>query len=53
MYRKKLHGPYSSPDIIRKIRSRRMTWAGHVVGMGERRGALRDLVTEPDVKRSL
>jgi hypothetical protein len=39
MYRKKLHGLYFSPDIIRIIRSRRIRWAGHVAGMGERRGA--------------
>jgi hypothetical protein len=27
---------YSSPDIIRQIKSRRMRWAGHVARMGER-----------------
>ena len=38
MYREKLHGRYSSPDIIRIIRSRRMRWAGHVARMeGEER----------------
>jgi hypothetical protein len=26
---------YSSPDIIRQIKSRRMRWAGHVARMGE------------------
>jgi hypothetical protein len=32
-----LHNLYSSPDIIRQIKSRRMQWAGHVahVGVGE------------------
>jgi hypothetical protein len=30
---------YSSPDIIRHIRSRRMRWAGHVARMGEKRSA--------------
>jgi hypothetical protein len=29
---------YSSPNIVRVIKSRRMRWAGHVAGMGERRG---------------
>jgi hypothetical protein len=53
LYREKLHGPYSSPDIIQINRSRRMRWAGHVAGMGERRGAYRFLVIEPDVKRTL
>jgi hypothetical protein len=28
---------YSSPDIIRQIKSRRMRWAGHVARMGEGR----------------
>jgi hypothetical protein len=28
---------YSSPDIIRKVKSRRMRWAGHVARMGEER----------------
>jgi hypothetical protein len=30
-----LHNLYSSPDIIRQIKSRRMRWAGHVARMGE------------------
>jgi hypothetical protein len=33
----KLHNLYSSPDIIRQIKSRRMRWAGHVARMGEER----------------
>jgi len=35
---------YSSPNIIRVIKSRRMRWAGHVARMGERRTAYRVLV---------
>jgi hypothetical protein len=35
---------YSSPDIIRQIKSRRMKWAGHVARMGERRNVYRVLV---------
>jgi hypothetical protein len=31
------HNLYSSPDIIRQIKSRRMRWAGHVARMGEGR----------------
>jgi hypothetical protein len=31
-----LHNLYSSPDIIRQNKSRRMRWAGHVARMGER-----------------
>jgi hypothetical protein len=53
LYREKLHGPYSSPDIIRIIRTRRMRWVGHVAGMGEMRGAYRVSVIKPDVKRPL
>jgi hypothetical protein len=30
-----LHNLYSSPDIIRQIKSRRMRWAGHVAHLGE------------------
>jgi hypothetical protein len=32
-----LHNMFSSPNIIRQIRSRRMRWAGHVARMGEER----------------
>jgi hypothetical protein len=32
---------YSSPSIIRIIKSRRMRWAGHVARMGEKRNAYR------------
>ena len=30
-----LYGLYSSPNIIRMVKSRRMRWAGHVAGMGQ------------------
>jgi hypothetical protein len=36
----KIHGLYSSPNIFRVIKSRRMRWAGHVACMGEGRGVL-------------
>ncbi|KAJ4426809.1 hypothetical protein ANN_26608 [Periplaneta americana] len=39
-----LHAFYSSPDIIRNIKSRRLRWAGHVARMGESRNAYRVLV---------
>jgi hypothetical protein len=32
-----LHNLYSTPDIIRQIKSRIMRWAGHVASMGEER----------------
>jgi hypothetical protein len=31
-----LHDLYSSPNIVRVIKSRRMRWAGHVARMGRR-----------------
>ena len=31
---------YSSPNIVRVIKSRRMRWAGHVASMGEERGCI-------------
>ena len=39
-----LHDLYSSPNIMRLIKSRRMGWAGHVSRMGESRGVYRVLV---------
>jgi hypothetical protein len=44
---------YSSPSIIRIIKSRRMRWAGHVARMGEKRSAYRLLVGKPEGKRPL
>jgi hypothetical protein len=37
LHNEELHNLYSSPDIIRQIKSRRMRWAGHVARMGEER----------------
>jgi hypothetical protein len=48
-----LHSLYSSPNIVRVIRSRRMRWAGDVAYMGEGRGVYRVLVGRPEGKRSL
>jgi hypothetical protein len=48
-----LHDLYSSPDIIRQIKSRRMRWAGHVARMGEGRNVYRVLVGNLDGKRPL
>ena len=38
IHKEELSDLYSSPNIIRVIKSRRMRWAGHVAGTGERRG---------------
>jgi hypothetical protein len=46
-----LHNLYSSPDIVRQIKSRRMRWAGHVARMGEGRNVYRVLVGKPEGKR--
>ena len=48
-----LNDLYSSPNIVRVIRSRRMRWAGHVGSMGEERGACRVLVGKPEGRRPL
>jgi hypothetical protein len=48
-----LHNSYSSPDIIRQIKSRRMRWAGHVARMAEGRNMYRVLVGKPEGKRPL
>jgi hypothetical protein len=44
---------YSSPDIIRQIKSRRVRWAGHVERKGEERKVYRVLVGKPKGKRPL
>jgi hypothetical protein len=48
-----LHNFYSSPDIIRQIKSRRMRCEGHVARMGEGRNVYRVLVGKPEGKRPL
>jgi hypothetical protein len=48
-----LHDLYSSPNIVRVIKSRRMRWTGHVARMGEGRGAYRVLVGRPEGNRPL
>jgi hypothetical protein len=39
LHNEELHNLYSSPNIIRMTKSRRMRWAGHVARMGEKRNA--------------
>jgi hypothetical protein len=48
-----LHSLYSSLNIVRVIKSRRMRWAGHVAFMEERRGVHRVLVRRSEGKRPL
>ena len=53
LHNEELKGLYSSPNIVRVIKSRRMRWAGHVAHMGEGRGVYRVLVGKPKGKRLL
>jgi hypothetical protein len=53
LHDEELHGLYSSPSIVRVIKARRMRWAGHVVCMGEVRGAHNILVGRPEGRRPL
>jgi hypothetical protein len=47
LHNENLHNLYSSPNSIRRIKSRRMMWAGHVVRMGEEGKVYRVLVGKP------
>jgi hypothetical protein len=51
LHNDELHSLYSSPNIVRVIKSRRMRWAGYVACMGEGRGIYGDLVGSPTGKR--
>jgi hypothetical protein len=53
LHHEELHKLYSSPSIIRMIKSRRMRSAAHVARMGEKRNACRILVGKPGGKRPL
>jgi hypothetical protein len=53
LHNDELHNLYSSPCIVRVIKSRRMRWAGHVARMGEGRGVYRVLVGKPEGESSL
>jgi len=51
LHNEELNDLYSSPNIVRVIKSRRMIWAGHVAHMGEERGVYRVLVRKPKGRR--
>jgi hypothetical protein len=53
LHNEELHNLYSSPSIIRIIKSRNMKWAGHVARMGEKTKSYRILVGKPEGKRPL
>jgi hypothetical protein len=48
-----LHNLYSSQNMIRMIKSRRMGWAGHVSRMWEKKNAYGILVGKPERRRPL
>jgi hypothetical protein len=53
LHNEELHDLYSSPSVITIIKSRRMSWSGHVARMGEKMNAYRLLVGNPEGKRQL
>jgi hypothetical protein len=53
LHKEELRDLYSSPSIIRIIKSSRMRWAGHIARMGEKRKAYRLLLGKPEGKRPL
>jgi hypothetical protein len=53
LHNEELHNLYSSPNIIRMIKSRGIRWAGHVAQMVAKRNAYSILVGKPEGKRSL
>jgi len=48
LHNEELNNMYSSPNIVRVIKSRRMRWAGHVARMGEGRGVYTVLMEKPE-----
>jgi hypothetical protein len=53
LHNEELNNLYSSPDIIRQVKLRRMRWAGHVARMGEERNVYKVLVGKPEGRRPL
>jgi len=53
LHNEELNDLYSSPNIVRVIKSKRMRWAGHAARMGEERGVYRVLVGKPEGRRQL
>jgi hypothetical protein len=53
LHNEELHNLYSSPSVIRMIKSRRLRWAGNVARMGDKRNAPRIMVGKPEGKRPL
>jgi hypothetical protein len=52
LHNEELHNLYSSPDIIKQIKSRRMRWAGNVARMGDERKVYKVLVGKSERNHS-
>jgi hypothetical protein len=53
LYIEELYNLYSSPDIIRQLKSKPVRWAGNVARMGEEREVYKVLAGKPEGKRPL
>jgi hypothetical protein len=53
LHSEELHNLFSSPDIIRQVKSRRMRWAEHVARMGEEIKVYKVLVGKPEGRNHL
>ena len=53
LHNAELHALYSSPNIIRNLKTRRMRWAGHAARMEQSRNAYRVLMGKPEGKKPL
>jgi hypothetical protein len=53
LHNDELHSLYSSPNIVRVIKSRRTRWVGHVARMGKGSSFYRVLIGRPECKRPL
>jgi hypothetical protein len=53
LHNDELHSLYSSPNIVRVFKSRKIRWVGHVARTGEGRGVYRVLVGKAEGKRPL
>jgi hypothetical protein len=51
LHNEELHILYSSPNIIRQIKSRRMRWTGHMARMEEEGNVYKVLIGKPEGKR--
>jgi hypothetical protein len=53
VHNEKFNDVYTSPNIFKLTKSRRMSWAGHAARLGGKRNAYKYLVAKPEGKRTL